>query len=138
MPRSILLVEADDTLSILWAYNLECEGYQVHLAADGEEALEMLESHAPDLVMVDSLQPPASAAELCRRIRRSRGGSRIPILLITDDTRAAELAQGYAGADERLPMPFGVDELRDCVRGLLEGSASPGAAAAGTVPSAAE
>ena len=103
---------------------LRLEGYDVELAADGAEALERLESDGAgvDLVVLDVLMPNVDGLEVCRRIRR--GGSRLPVLMLTARDEVADRVAGLdAGADDYVVKPFALAELLARVRALLRRSA---------------
>ena len=102
---------------------LELEGYDVELAADGEEAIERLTVTAPaDAVILDVLMPGIDGLEVCRRLRAA--GSSVPVLMLTAraevDSRVAGLD---AGADDYLPKPFALAELLARLRALLRRTA---------------
>ena len=103
---------------------LELEGYDVELAADGEEALERLGAHiAADAVILDVLMPGIDGLEVCRRLRA--GANAVPVLMLTAraevDSRVAGLD---AGADDYLPKPFALAELLARLRALLRRTAN--------------
>jgi two-component system response regulator MprA len=103
---------------------LELEGYDVELAADGEEALERLSTPvAADAVVLDVLMPGIDGLEVCRRLRA--GANAVPILMLTAraevDSRVAGLD---AGADDYLPKPFALAELLARLRALLRRAAN--------------
>jgi len=98
---------------------LELEGYEVELAADGEEALERLGGPSPsDAVILDVLMPGIDGLEVCRRLRGEDNA--VPVLMLTAraevDSRVAGLD---AGADDYLPKPFALAELLARLRALL-------------------
>ena len=98
---------------------LELEGYEIELAADGEEAIARLEREAPvDGAILDVLMPGIDGLEVCRRLRAN--GNRVPVLMLTAraevDSRVAGLD---AGADDYLPKPFALAELLARLRALL-------------------
>ncbi len=98
---------------------LELEGYDVELAADGEEALRRLDELAsPDAAILDVLMPGIDGLEVCRRLRVA--GNTVPVLMLTAraeiDSRVAGLD---AGADDYLPKPFALAELLARLRALL-------------------
>jgi two-component system response regulator MprA len=101
---------------------LELEGYEIELAADGQEALYRLEASEPDAVVLDVLMPGIDGIEVCRRLRRS--GSRVPVLMLTArdaiDNRVAGLD---AGADDYVTKPFALEELLARIRALLRRAA---------------
>jgi two-component system response regulator MprA len=103
---------------------LELEGYEVELAADGEEALERLgRAVAADAVILDVLMPGIDGLEVCRRLRA--GANSVPVLMLTAraevDSRVAGLD---AGADDYLPKPFALAELLARLRALLRRAAN--------------
>jgi two-component system, OmpR family, response regulator MprA len=98
---------------------LQLEGYEVELAADGEEALERLSGPSPaDAVILDVLMPGIDGLEVCRKLRGEDNA--VPVLMLTAraevDSRVAGLD---AGADDYLPKPFALAELLARLRALL-------------------
>ena len=79
MQPYILVMEDEDALATLLQYNLEKEGYDVTVAADGEEGLLQVDERLPDLVLLDWMLPKLSGIEVCRRRGnrpRARSGHR--------------------------------------------------------------
>ena len=70
MTPHILVVEDEDALSTLLQYNLDKEGYEVAVAADGEEALTLVSERLPDIIILDWMLPKISGIEVCRRLRQ--------------------------------------------------------------------
>jgi two-component system response regulator MprA len=97
---------------------LASEGFDVILAMDDGEALEVVQGAEPDAVIVDVVEPDAKGAALCRRLRAA--SPRLPVLMLgardTDVERTGGLA---AGADDYLAKPFVLVELLTRIRGLL-------------------
>jgi two-component system response regulator MprA len=106
---------------------LELEGYEIDLAADGQEALQLLETNGdaqPDAVILDVLMPGVDGLEVCRRLRRS--GNRVPVLMLTARDEIENRVAGLdAGADDYVTKPFALEELVARVRALLR-RVSPG------------
>jgi two-component system, OmpR family, response regulator MprA len=98
---------------------LELEGYEIELAADGNEALYRLESSdEPDAMILDVLMPGMDGLEVCRRLRAT--GSKLPVLMLTARTEVEDRVAGLdAGADDYVTKPFALDELLARVRALL-------------------
>ena len=98
---------------------LELEGYEIELAADGQEALYRLDSEAqPDALVLDVLMPGVDGLEVARTIRRA--GNRVPILMLTARTQVEDRVEGLdAGADDYVTKPFALEELLARVRALL-------------------
>jgi two-component system response regulator MprA len=98
---------------------LELEGYDVELAADGQEALDRLEAGPdPDAVILDVLMPAVDGLEVCARLRRN--GSRLPVLMLTARAEVENRVAGLdAGADDYVTKPFALEELLARLRALL-------------------
>ena len=79
MIPNILVVEDDEALEALLAYNLEKEGYKISVARDGEEALLLVAEGQPDLIILDWMIPKVPGIEVCRRLRARNETKNIPI-----------------------------------------------------------
>jgi two-component system, OmpR family, response regulator MprA len=119
--RAMRVLVVDDERAVRESLRraLELEGYDVELAADGEDALERLGGPAAaDAVILDVLMPGIDGLEVCRRLRA--GANAVPVLMLTAraevDSRVAGLD---AGADDYLPKPFALAELLARLRALL-------------------
>jgi two-component system response regulator MprA len=120
----ILVVDDDTAVRESLGRALRLEGYQVDLAGDGAEALELLQGNGndPDLVVLDVLMPNIDGLEVCRRLRRA--GSRVPVLMLTARDEVTDRVAGLdAGADDYVVKPFALAELLARVRALLRRSA---------------
>jgi two-component system, OmpR family, response regulator MprA len=120
----ILVVDDERAVRESLRRALELEGYDVDLAADGQEALERLESdqHEPDAVVLDVLMPEVDGLEVCRRLRSA--GSRLPVLMLTAQAEVENRVEGLdAGADDYVTKPFALEELLARLRALLRRTA---------------
>jgi DNA-binding response OmpR family regulator len=115
----VLVVEDEAHLAEGLAFNLEAEGYEVEVLADGREAGERVAAQPPlDLVILDVMLPGQSGFEVARRTRAS--GNYVPILILTAKDDPADLVRGIEeGADDYLTKPFKLDELLVRARALL-------------------
>jgi two-component system response regulator MprA len=94
------------------------EGFDVILATDDAEALEVVQGEEPDAVIVDVVEPEADGAALCRRLRET--SPRLPVLMLGEGDTVVEQTGGLAaGADDYLAKPFVLIELLTRIRGLL-------------------
>jgi two-component system cell cycle response regulator len=110
-----ILIAEDDPVSrrMLQAFLLKW-GYDVISAADGLEALRILEGDgAPSLAVLDWMMPGMEGPEVCKRIRQHKGRTYIYVLLLTARTQKDDLLRGLeSGADDYLTKPFDSQELR--------------------------
>jgi two-component system response regulator MprA len=117
----ILVVDDERAVRESLRRALELEGYEIELAADGQEALQRLEGNGesqPDAVLLDVLMPNMDGLEVCRRLRRS--GNRVPVLMLTARDEVENRVAGLdAGADDYVTKPFALEELIARVRALL-------------------
>ncbi len=120
MPASILIVEDEEDLATLLRYNLEAKGFEVFEANDGELATQLLQENPPDLILLDWMLPQISGIELCRRWRKDKKTSSIPIIMLTARGEETDRVRGLAtGADDYVVKPFSVLELLARVDALL-------------------
>jgi len=115
----ILVVDDERAVRESLRRALELEGYEIELADDGIAALETLEANGePDAMILDVLMPGLDGLEVARQLRR--GGSRLPILMLTARVEVDDRVAGLdAGADDYVTKPFALDELLARVRALL-------------------
>jgi len=116
----VLVVEDEDALATLLHYNLDKEGYQVAVAADGEEALTLASERAPDLVILDWMLPKVSGIEVCRRLRGRTDTRNVPIIMLTARGEESDRIRGLdTGADDYVVKPFSMVELTARVRAVM-------------------
>jgi two-component system, OmpR family, phosphate regulon response regulator PhoB len=124
MGAKVLVVEDEEAISQLLAYNLEREGFRVDVAPDGEEALVALSEHRPDLVLLDWMLPKVSGIELCRQLRIKTETREIPIIMITARGEEEDRVRGLdVGADDYVTKPFSMSELVARMRAVLRRTA---------------
>ncbi len=116
----ILVAEDDSALAELLRFNLEHEGYETVLCADGEEAARMLRDSPPRLAILDWMLPARSGLKLCRDIRANPVTAGMPVMILTARTTVEDRLRGFdAGADDYLGKPFEMAELVSRVKALL-------------------
>ena len=114
----ILVVDDEPAVREALERALHLDGYDVELAADGAEALQAVESRAPDAMVLDVLMPRVDGLQVCRKLRGT--GARVPILMLTARDAIGDRVGGLdAGADDYLVKPFALDELLARLRALL-------------------
>lgn len=120
----VLIVDDDQKVRSYLVELLQQEGYEVASANDGGDALELVNSFEPDLVISDVVMPVLNGIELCRRLKKESHTSSIPVLLISGERNDAEdnIEGLTAGADDYLGIPFRHEELLVKVARLAERS----------------
>jgi len=120
MAHTLLLVDDEPNILISLEFLMKREGYQVLLARDGVEALELLAQHRPDLILLDVMMPRKNGFEVCQELRANDAYKSIRILMLTAKGRDTDVAKGLAlGADAYMTKPFSTRELVEKVRSLL-------------------
>ncbi len=120
MQPHVLVVEDEDALSELLQYNLKKEGFRVSVAADGEEAMMLVEERQPDVVVLDWMLPKISGIEVCRRLRSRQESRNLPIVMLTARGEEADRIRGLdTGADDYVVKPFLMKELFARIRAVL-------------------
>lgn len=129
MAPQILVVDDETRYLHLIKVNLETGGYDVKCASNGEEALDMMSSNNPDLVILDIMMPKLDGFTTCERIRQF---SNVPIIMLTAKGEEQDRVKGLnVGADDYVVKPFSATELVARVRAVLRRSrARPPAEAA--------
>jgi DNA-binding response OmpR family regulator len=114
---TILTADDDPQLLRLVARNLQLEDYDVLVASDGQQALEQIEQHVPDLVLLDVMMPRMDGFTVCQRVREF---SAVPIIIVTARGQDQDKVRGLdLGADDYLTKPFSIEELLARVRAVL-------------------
>lgn len=118
MTNSILVVEDNDDLQVLFKLVLESEGYQVAIANNGQDAIKLLEQTHPQLVLMDIMMPGTSGIEVSRSIKQQQNYETLPILLVSAVDRLKEQQLNYSQANGVLYKPFSLDDLLNKVEQL--------------------
>ena len=131
-PTQVLIVDDDPALRTVLHSRLLDEGFELHEAPDGRNALTRGRAVPYDLVLLDGMLPGIDGLVLCRAFRSEGVNQRTPILMISARDSEADRVLGLeSGADDYLPKPFGFDELLARMRALMRRAGSPATAAAG-------
>jgi pilus assembly protein CpaE len=120
VPEKILLVDDDmDTLRLV-GLMLQRQGYEVRVASNGQQALGMVQSELPDLILLDIMMPEMDGYEVARRLRGDLATSEIPIIMFTAKTQVDDKVMGFeAGADDYLTKPTQPRELFAHMKAVL-------------------
>lgn len=122
--KNIFIAEDNYEFCDLYRMALGAEGYQVHFAHAGKEALEKILAEHPDLIILDVMMPDMDGYEVCRKLREHPDFALTPIIMLTALSADEDKIKGYhVGADEYITKPFSLKVLKARVRSILEKSA---------------
>ena len=120
-PYSILVVDDNSDLTDFLKKSLGEYFKRIVIAADGVEALQLIKSHTPDIIVSDVMMPRMNGYELCKNIKEDITISHIPIILLTArDDKQSQLSGYKNGADAYLTKPFEIEMLMELIRNRLK------------------
>jgi DNA-binding response OmpR family regulator len=120
-PAKILVVDDEAPVRDVLRDVLTAAGYNVITATDGREALPLTLSEKPDLIITDIRMPKLDGLTLCKALRVNPETKSVPILILTHYSTSEQMeAAMAAGADDFLPKPLNVEEVKIRVRSLLK------------------
>lgn len=120
MTKKILIVDDEPNIVLSLEFLMKKAGFEVAVAADGEEALAQVAQFNPDLVLLDVMMPKKSGYEVCEALRADPARAAMKIVMLTAKGRDSEVAKGLAlGADAYVTKPFSTKDLVTQVTALL-------------------
>jgi len=121
MAKKILIVDDEPSIIVALQFLMEQNGYETLVAFSGEEAMEVVAQHRPDLILLDIMLPVVDGFEVCQRVREKAEWKDIRIVLVTALDRESNVAKGLSlGADAYVTKPFANADLIAKVKELLE------------------
>jgi two-component system, OmpR family, aerobic respiration control protein ArcA len=119
-PKTILIVDDDETMRQALKRIFETEGYRVVVAADGTQLSAVLEDTKLELIVMDVGLPWINGFELCKVLKENEELKKIPVVFISAKTSEIDVRRGFnAGAEDYIKKPFDVEEIKSTVRTLL-------------------
>ncbi|HEX4204546.1 MAG TPA: response regulator [Ktedonobacteraceae bacterium] len=131
MPKKILVVDDDESITEVIQITLEGEGYQVETSLDGC-GIPGFPRGVPDLILLDVLLLGKDGREICKQLKQNASTAAIPVIMLSAHSDADKLA-GIGSADDFLEKPFDVDVLIDTVAKHLRNSETRRADYEGTI-----
>ena len=120
MTHKVLIADDEPNILISLEFLMKREGHQVLLARDGDEALALIRSERPALVLLDVMMPKKTGTEVCQAVRADDTLAGVKILMLTAKGRDTDVAQGLGvGADAYMTKPFSTKDLAAKVRDML-------------------
>lgn len=120
-PEKILIVEDNPLSADLMSQTIKDMGYKTAVARDGLEAVDMVRTEQPDLILLDVMMPGMDGFTVCQKIREEEATRRIPIVMVTSLAELGERVKGLdVGADDFLTKPFNETILHARIRALLK------------------
>ena len=114
---TVLVVDDEASFAEALSVGLKREGFRVHVASDGAEALALFDALQPDLVLLDLMLPGLSGIEVCRQLRTK---SSVPIVMVTAKDAEIDTVVGLeVGADDYVTKPYRIRELVARMRAVL-------------------
>lgn len=124
----VLVVDDDLNIQRVLVFTLKQEGFEVHVASDGQAGVEMAASIKPDLILMDVAMPKLDGYAATQQIRAAEQGRKVPIIMLTAEADVEQRVRGLrAGADDDIVKPFHPLELIARIKALLAraGSGQP-------------
>lgn len=126
MPFRILVVDDEPTLVRLMEFILAKQGHDMLAATNGEDALAMIRSERPDLVLLDIMMPRIDGYEVARTVRADSELRDIPIIMLSAKAQDHDIQKGIeVGVDEYITKPFAPEQLVHVVNEYLARRAAP-------------
>jgi DNA-binding response OmpR family regulator len=120
MSKKILIADDEPNIIVPLQFLMKQNGYDVHVAISGEQAIELIETHKPDLILLDIMLPKMNGFEVCQIIRERPEHQHTKIIFITAMGRDVDIAKGIAlGADAFITKPFSNSNVVEKVKKLL-------------------
>ncbi len=120
MVATILVVDDEDLIQELLRFNLEKEGYEVIIAKDGRQALDLVAREKLDLIVLDLMLPGLDGLEVCRQLRLNPKFQELPVIMLTAKGEEIDKVLGLElGADDYMTKPFSPRELLARIKARL-------------------
>jgi len=118
--KKILIVDDEPNIVMSLEYTFKKNGFEVYIARDGSEALEILNQVVPDVLILDIMMPKVDGFETLKQIKENRLLSSIKVVFLTAKNKASDIEKGLKlGADKYLTKPFSIKKIVSEINELL-------------------
>ena len=122
MAKRVLIADDEPNIVASLEFLMEQAGFEVKVAANGKEALDLVASFRPDLLILDVMMPEMNGYEVCQRLKSDPATRAVRVVMLSAKGRDVEVAKGLElGADAYVTKPFSTRELVAKVREMLAG-----------------
>jgi len=119
--NSVLVIDDEEHILNILAYNLQLDGLEVYLAEDGPTGLEIAREKKPDVIILDWMMPEMDGLEVLSELGKDEGTKDIPVIMLTCKKMMLDVGQAlYQGAADYILKPFEPEDLVEIVRRKLE------------------
>lgn len=120
-PKTLLVIEDDETMRRALARIFEADGHNVRVAADGTQLSNVLDDHPIDLIILDIGLPWINGFELAKLLKEHKDLKEIPLVFISAKTSELDVKRGFeVGADDYIKKPFNIDDMKKAIDTLLK------------------
>lgn len=110
--NKILIVDDEPNIVMTLEYAFRKQGFEVFIARDGSEALEILNKEIPDVIMLDIMMPNVDGYETLKRIKNNKELEKTKVVFLTAKNKASDIEKGLKlGADKYLTKPFSIKKI---------------------------
>lgn len=118
-PRTVLLLEDNDSVRELLKVLLETEGYSIIEASDGQDGLTKAQELEPDLMILDLMMPGLDGENVLRTMKRHSKLSKVPVLVVSGKYESLDLLRNQIGDENIFPKPFEPSRMLDRIGELI-------------------
>ncbi len=120
-PICILVVEDEEHIRKILEYNLKLDGFEVHLAENGQMGLELAREKKPDVILLDWMMPEMDGLEVVSQLKQDKTTENIPIFMLTAKGMMVDVGQALCeGADDYITKPFDPMQLGKTIKKKME------------------
>jgi len=120
--KKILIADDEEHIRNIIRFSLESDGYEVVMAADGEEAIEIAKGEKPDLIVLDIMMPKKDGYEVFHELKAREDTKEIPVIILTVKSEYVYKKISFSvGAEEHIVKPFSLQDLKERIDEILRG-----------------